>query len=132
MIEMPELAGWETPSVGKALWSLLAKGGTEIRARQSQSDRGNQHCHSFCAVVPFANRDRGTRHYCQRDHHGEHYHTFTFVVPLATMMCSVVPFDKRDRETKAMIMVPTVVPLLRPMVMMMDGMIDVLINDVGR
>ena len=26
MPEMPELAGWEMPSVGKALWSLLAKG----------------------------------------------------------------------------------------------------------
>ena len=93
---VPELAGWEMPSVGKALWSLLAKRTTELRARQSQpesqSDHGNKRLHSFCSVVPFAKRDHGTHLKHQRDHNGEHYHTFIAVVPLAIMSCSVVPF----------------------------------------
>ena len=95
MPEMPELAGWEMPSVGKALWSLLAKGTTEIRARQSKSDHGNKRFHSCCSVVPFTKRDHGTQLKHQRDHNGEHYHTFIDVAPLAIMYCSVVPFDKR-------------------------------------
>ena len=99
MPEMPELAGWEMPSVGKALWSLLAKGTAEIRARQRKSDHSNKRFHSFCSVVPFAKRDRGTQLKHQRDHNGEHYHTFIAVVPLAIMYCSVVPFDKRGHET---------------------------------
>ena len=99
MPEMPELAGWEIASVGKALWSLLAKGPTEIRARQSKSDHGNKRFHSFCSVVPFAKRDHGTQLKHQRDHNGEHYHSFIAVVPLAIISCSVVPFGIRDHET---------------------------------